>query len=181
MGAGIIPVSSSGNWVNLRSPTMPGTISFTNRFDHTLDAKNRLMVPQTFRDIVEKAEGEVKFFLTRGFEKCLALYAGSTWEKMRVLLETRKAEEVAEIKSRRFFRLFYSSAVEVTPDKAGRILIPEHLRKVAGLEKKVVLIGVNDRVELWNPEKWETFSEGAAEEEVGEYERSAKEAFRAIV
>ncbi|HUW58415.1 MAG TPA: division/cell wall cluster transcriptional repressor MraZ, partial [Planctomycetota bacterium] len=127
---------------------MPGTISFTNRFDHTLDSKNRLMVPQAYREIVEKAEGEIKFFLTRGFEKCLAMYSGSTWERMRVLLETRKAEEVAEIKSRRFFRLFYGSAVEVTPDRTGRILIPEHLKKVAGLEKKVVLIGVSDRIEL---------------------------------
>ena len=159
---------------------MPGTISFTNRFDHTLDAKSRLMVPQSYRESVEESEGEVKFFLTRGFEKCLAMYARSTWEKMRVLLESRKAGEVAEIKSRRFFRLFYSSAVEVTPDKAGRILLPEHLRNVAGLARKVVLIGVDDRIELWNPARGENFSEGPEEEE-GEYERSAKEAFRAIL
>ena len=174
-------MSPGGNDTPLWSPSMPGTISFTNRFDHTLDAKNRLMVPQSYRESVEESEGEVKFFLTRGFEKCLAMYAGSTWEKMRVLLESRKAGEVAEIKTRRFFRLFYSSAVEVTPDKAGRILIPEHLRKVAGLKKTVVLIGVNDRVELWDPERWEKFSEGREAEEEGEYEKSAKEAFRAIV
>ena len=159
---------------------MPGTINFTSRYDHVLDAKNRLMIPQAYRTIVRKAEGEIKFYLTRGFEKCLAMYPASTWDKMRALLESRKAEEVAEIKSRRFFRLFFSSAVEVTPDKAGRILIPEHLRKLAGVEKKVVLIGVSDRIELWDSERWRKFSEGEGEEEEGDYEKSAKEAFRGI-
>lgn len=152
---------------------MPAAIDFIGRYDHALDAKNRLMVPQAFRDTVAKAEKDIKFYLTRGFDQCLAMYARSTWRAMVTLLKSRKAEELAQPKTRKFFRLFYSSAVEVTPDKAGRILIPEHLRELAGLEKRIVLIGVNDRIEIWDAERWGRFSEGAD----GEYEESASDAF----
>jgi len=152
---------------------MPDAIDFLGRYDHTLDAKNRLMVPQRFRDIVRDAEGEVHFYLTRGFDQCLAMYVKSTWGRMVALLDSRKADELAEVGKRKFFRLFYSSAVEVTPDKAGRILIPDHLRELAGLEKRVVLVGVNDRIEIWDAERWSQFTEG----EEGEYEDSAREVF----
>lgn len=149
------------------------SIDFIGRYDHTLDAKNRLMVPQCFRDSVGKAEKSFKFYLTRGLDRCLAMYAPSTWSRMVELLNSRKAEELAERRTRKFFRLFYSSAVEVKPDKAGRILIPDHLRELGGLKKSVVLIGVNDRIEIWDRDRWARFTEG----EEGEYEESAREAF----
>ena len=125
---------------------MPDAIDFIGRYDHALDAKNRLMVPQAFRDAVRKAEKELTFYLTRGFDRCLAMYAKSSWDAMVALLKSRKAEELAHMKTRKFFRLFYSSAVALKPDKAGRILVPEHLKSLAALEKHVVLIGVNDPV-----------------------------------
>lgn len=153
---------------------MPVSIDFIGRYDHTLDAKNRLMVPQAFRDVVKRAEKSLGFYLTRGLDKCLAMYAKSSWMKMVDLLNSRKADELADGKARKFFRLFYSSAVEVTPDKAGRIVIPDHLRALGGLKKKVVLIGVNDRVELWDSKTWTRFAEGKE----GEYEDSASQAFR---
>jgi len=153
---------------------MRDSIDFIGRYDHTLDAKNRLMIPQTFRDVVKGAEKSLKFFLTRGFDQCLAMYAKSTWSRMVELLNSRKAEELAARKTRKFFRLFYSSAVEVTPDKAGRVVIPDHLRKLAGLARKVVLIGVNDRIEIWDARRWARFAEG----DEGEYEDSAREVFR---
>ena len=152
---------------------MPVMIDFIGRYDHTLDSKNRIMVPGAFRDTVKEAERSLSFYLTRGFDRCLAMYAKSTWNEMVTLLKSRKAEELAHTRTRKFFRLFYSSAVEVVPDKAGRIVIPDHLRKLAGLEKRVVLIGVNDRIEIWDVERWAQFSEGTD----GEYEQSAGEAF----
>ncbi len=152
---------------------MAELIDFIGRYDHTLDAKNRLMVPQSFRDSVKNAKEELKFYITRGFDQCLGMYAQSTWSEMVSLLKSRKSEEMAQSKTRKFFRLFYSSAVEVKPDKAGRILIPEHLKEIAGLQKKVVLIGVNDRIEIWDSERWTRFSEGVE----GEYEQSASDAF----
>lgn len=152
---------------------MPAEIDFIGRYDHTLDAKNRLMVPQAFRDVVEENEQSLNFFLTRGFDDCLAMYTPSTWKEMISLLKSRKEGEIAKKVTRKFLRMFYSSTVEVTPDNAGRILIPEHLRKIAGLEKKVVLVGVNDRIEIWDADRWTKFSEG----EEGEYESSASAAF----
>ncbi|HUU42338.1 MAG TPA: division/cell wall cluster transcriptional repressor MraZ, partial [Planctomycetota bacterium] len=142
------------------SRRMPAAIDFIGRYDHTLDAKNRLMIPQAYRDAVKRAERSLRFFLTRGLDECLAMYAKSTWSRMVDLLNSHKSDELAERKIRKFYRTFYSSAVEVTPDKAGRIVIPEHLRKLAGVERKVVLIGVNDRIEIWDAEKWARFAEG---------------------
>ncbi len=153
---------------------MPDSINFIGRFDHNLDAKNRLMVPQSYRDVAERAEGTVKFYVNRGLEKCLAMYTASTWEKMAVLLDTRKAGEFAGKEARKFLRLFFSSAVEVVPDKAGRILIPDHLRAFAGLKKQVVLNGARDRIEIWDAEEWANYSRT----EEGEYEESAREALR---
>ncbi len=153
---------------------MPDSINFIGRFDHTLDAKNRLMVPQTYRDIIQRAEGSVKFHINRGLDKCLAMYAASTWEKMAALLDARKAGEFAEKDARKFLRLFFSSAVEVVPDKAGRILIPDHLREFAGLKKQLVLNGAGDRIEIWDAEEWAKYSRM----DEGEYEQSAREAFR---
>jgi MraZ protein len=152
---------------------MRTAIDFIGRYDHTLDSKNRVMVPQTFRDVVKRSEKSLRFYVTRGFDDCLSMYATSTWMEMVALLKSRKAGELAQTGTRKFFRVFYSSAVEVTPDKAGRIVIPDHLRKLAGLTKEVVLIGVNDRIEIWDAERWARFS---AQEE-GEYERSAGEVF----
>ena len=152
---------------------MPTEIDFIGRYDHTLDAKNRLMIPQAFRDVLKENEKEFKFFVTRWLDKCLAMYAPSTWKEMVLLLKSRKAGEIARQETRKFLRMFYSSTVEVVPDKAGRILIPDHLRMIAGLEKKVVLIGVNDRIEIWDAQTWAKFSTGGD----GEYEASASEAF----
>ena len=153
---------------------MPNAINFIGRFDHNLDAKGRLMVPQTYRDIAQGVEGAVKFYVNRGFEKCLAMYTASTWEKMAALLDARKAGEFADKDARKFLRLFFSSAVEVIPDKAGRILIPDHLRAFAELKKQLVLNGAGDRIEIWDAEEWVKYSRT----EEGEYEQSAREALR---
>jgi len=153
---------------------MPGAINFIGRYEHTLDSKNRLMIPQVYRDMVARAESSLKFFLNRGFDECLAMYTESTWNEMVQVVKSHKEEELSEEETRKFVRWFFSSAVEVIPDKAGRILIPDHLRDLAGLKKQVVLIGVSDRVEIWDAERHAQASAGKK----GDYENSAKEAFR---
>ena len=153
---------------------MPGPVNFIGRYEHNLDAKNRLMVPQAYRDIVQRAEGTVKFFLNRGLDKCLGLYAASTWARMSAMLEERKASVFAGMEARKFHRIFFGTAVEVAPDKAGRILVPEHLKEFAGLKKQVVLNAVNDCVEIWDAEEWARYSSTKE----GEYEQAAREAFR---
>jgi len=155
---------------------MPNAINFIGLYQHSLDSKARLMIPQVYRDMVSRAEPSLKFFLNRGFDECLAMYTESTWNEMVQVVKGRREGELSEEESRKFARWFFSSAVEVVPDKAGRILIPEHLRLLAGLKKHVVLIGVSDRVEIWDAERHADVN--AAKK--GDYERSAKEAFRRI-
>ena len=154
--------------------SVPDAINFIGRFDHNLDAKNRLMVPQAYRDVAQRVEGTVKFYINRGLDKCVAMYTASSWDGMASMLAARKASEFAEEEARKFRRVFFSSAAEVVPDKAGRILIPDHLREFAGLKKEVVLMGAGDRIEIWDAEEWAAYSRT----DEGEYEQSAREAFR---
>jgi MraZ protein len=155
---------------------MPSTINFIGLYEHTLDSKSRLMIPQAYRDIVSRVEPSLKFFLNRGFDECLAMYTESTWTEMVQVVKSLKEGELSDEETRKFSRWFFSSAVEVVPDKAGRVLVPEHLRQLAGLRKQVVLIGVSDRVEIWDAERYAYVNAGKK----GDYERSAKEAFRRI-
>lgn len=156
---------------------MAAEIDFISRYDHTLDAKHRLMIPQAYRDMMTEAGEEFKFFLTQGMEECVDMYPRSMWERMVALLRSRKADELGREETRKFFRLFRSNAVKVVPDKAGRIVIPAHLRGVAGLEKDLVLIGASDHVEVWDRERWAKYSACGA----GEYEAGAREVFAGLL
>ena len=153
---------------------MSTSINFIGRCRHTLDAKNRLMVPLTYRKIVQSVEGDVKFYITPGLNKCLAMYPAGKWENMVGKLEGLQAWEFADEGARKFRRIFFGSAEEVVPDKAGRIVIADHLREHAELKKQLVLNGAGDHVEIWDAEQWALYSHM----DDGEYERSAREAFR---
>ena len=119
----------------------------TGEFNHSIDAKGRLIIPSKFRDIL----GE-DFVITKGLDGCLFLYPNNEWkifeEKLRTLPLTNK-------NARTFTRFFLGSAVDGGLDKQGRVLISSALRMFANLEKDVVLVGVLDRVEIWNKAKWD--------------------------
>ena len=119
----------------------------TGEFNHSIDAKGRLIIPSKFRDIL----GE-EFVITKGMDNCLFLYPNNEWklfvEKLRTLPITNKI-------SRNFERFFVGSAVDGGLDKQGRVLISSALREYAELEKDVVLVGVLDRVEIWDKAKWD--------------------------
>lgn len=120
----------------------------TGEYKHSIDAKGRLIIPSKFREIL----GD-DFVITKGLDGCLFLYPGNEWkifeEKLRGLpLLTNK-------NARTFSRFFLGSAVDGGLDKQGRVLLSSALISFAGLEKDVVLVGVLDRVEIWNPEKWD--------------------------
>jgi MraZ protein len=120
----------------------------TGEFNHSIDAKGRLIIPSKFRDIL----GE-DFVITKGLDGCLFLYPNNEWkifeEKLRTLPLTNK-------NARTFTRFFLGSAVDGGGlDKQGRVLISSALRTFAGLEKEVVLVGVLDRVEIWDKAKWD--------------------------
>ena len=119
----------------------------TGEYSHSIDAKGRLIIPAKFRDIL----GE-DFVITKGLDGCLFLYPNNEWSifegKLRTLPLTNK-------NARTFTRFFLGSAVDGGLDKQGRVLISSALREFAGLEKDVVLVGVLERVEIWNKAKWD--------------------------
>jgi len=118
-------------------------------YRHSIDTKRRISVPAKMR----KDLGD-KFVITRGLDSCLFVYPMSEWEKL-----SSKLSELPMGKSstRNFVRLMLSGASEVELDQLGRVLIPEYLRKYAGLKKNAVIAGVNTRMEIWDAASWDEF------------------------
>lgn len=124
---------------------------FMGEYNHTLDAKSRLIIPSKFRE----ALGE-EFVISKGMDGCLFVYAKEEWEAFEEKLSTLPTTTNKD--ARKFARFFLSGADNVEVDKQGRILIPSHLKEFAGLEKDVVLAGVGKRIEIWSKEKWDAIS-----------------------
>ncbi|HEY8447815.1 MAG TPA: division/cell wall cluster transcriptional repressor MraZ [Thermomicrobiales bacterium] len=120
---------------------------FLGRYAHTLDAKGRLAIPARFREAL--TEGVV---LTRGIDRCLALYPMSTWIP---LAEKVNALPITDPDARAFRRMVFAEAVNLELDGQGRILVPPELRQYAGLEREVYVVGVHSSIEIWSPARWE--------------------------
>lgn len=123
------------------------SVMFMGEYNHTIDAKNRLIIPSKFRETL----GD-EFVVTKGLDGCLFVYDNEEWasfeEKLRSLPLTNKD-------ARTFVRFFLAGAASVEVDKQGRILIPSVLKEFAGINKEVALIGVASRIEIWSKERWE--------------------------
>ncbi len=116
-----------------------------------LDEKGRLFLPAKYREAL--AEGVV---VTRGQENCLVVWPPEVFDRE----ADRAAEKPLTSKAARgYSRMFFSAGDEVAPDKQGRIGIPAVLREYAALEREVVVIGVRDRLEIWNPVTWRDYQE----------------------
>jgi len=122
---------------------------FMGEYQHSLDAKGRIIVPAKFRDPLGG-----QCVVTRGLDQCLFLYPPAEWATMEEKLKTLP---LTQRDARAFVRFFFSGATDVELDKQGRIMIPAALRDYAGLTKDVVVIGVSTRVELWSKENWERY------------------------
>ncbi|MFH1461068.1 MAG: division/cell wall cluster transcriptional repressor MraZ [Patescibacteria group bacterium] len=128
-------------------------------FKHILDTKKRLAIPVKFRRFFN--QGAV---ITRGIDNCLVLYSLKEWENMANKLGQLPT---SQIEARSFARVMLAGAMAVKFDRLGRILIPDYLKKYALLEKKAVIIGLYNRLEIWSEEKWELYRQ-RAEKEVGD-------------
>ncbi len=126
---------------------------FYGEYKHSLDNKDRVIIPAKFREIFKEHYAE-KFFITRGLDQCLFVFTEETWK-----FQEKKFRDLPFTKSeaRKFNRLFFSGACEVICDKQGRILIPDYLKGYADIKEEVVIIGVSDRIEIWAKEKWTDF------------------------
>src|SRR3989338_3741076 len=116
---------------------------------HNLDAKRRLDIPSKFRK--ELGEGAI---LTRGLDNCLFIFPSKYWMPFAEMLA---GLSMAKQDTRSFARLFLSAATEVEFDSLGRILVPERLKKYAGLKKSVVVAGLFNRLEIWDEDKWNDY------------------------
>lgn len=121
---------------------------FLGRYAHTIDAKGRIAVPARFRE--ELAGGVV---LTRGIDRCLALYPMSAWQP---LAEKVSALPISDPDARIFRRMVFAEAIDLELDGQGRILLPPDLRHYAEIERDAFVVGVNSSIEIWSPARWES-------------------------
>ena len=118
-------------------------------YHHNIDDKGRLVIPTKYREEIGES-----FVITRGLEKCLYAYSLEEWDKL-----VAKLNELPFNKkdARTFIRTFFSGATVCEFDKNGRINITSPLVSYAGLSKACVIIGVNDRLEIWDEEIFNDF------------------------
>ncbi|KIS03094.1 division/cell wall cluster transcriptional repressor MraZ [Paucilactobacillus wasatchensis] len=123
---------------------------FMGEFSHTVDTKGRLIIPAKFREQLG-----TQFVITRGMDGCLFGYPLTEWQ---ILEDKLKELPLTKKDARSFVRFFYSAATECEFDKQGRINLPAALRTHAGLDKKCVVVGVSERIEIWSEDRWNSFA-----------------------
>lgn len=115
-------------------------------YTHTIDDKNRMSLPSKFRGELGK-----KVVLTRGFDRCVAIFTEKEWKKVS---EKLSESSMLQADNRNFNRFMFSGAVEAEVDSIGRVLLPDFLLKWGALKTKVSVIGVESRVEIWDEAAW---------------------------
>lgn len=119
---------------------------FMGEYNHSIDAKGRIIVPAKFRE----ALGE-QFVVTLGLDGCLFVYPDEEWQEFIQQLNNLPGNKEA----RQLQRYFMAGAATCEVDKQGRILIPHKLREAAALEKEIVFVGVLKKIEIWSKERWD--------------------------
>lgn len=134
---------------------------FMGEYNHTIDAKGRLIVPSKFRELLGNG-----FVVTKGLDGCLFVYPNEEWAtiegKFRSIPLTTKD-------ARKFSRFFFAGAASCELDRQGRVLLPQTLRDYAGLQKDVVLAGVLGRIEIWDQGRWQDANTYDDMDEVAEH------------
>ena len=134
---------------------------FMGEYNHTIDAKGRLIIPSKFRE----ALGDT-FVVTKGLDGCLFVYDNTEWTAFE---EKLKSLPITNKDARKFTRFFLAGAAEVEVDKQGRILVPNVLREFAELNKDVVLIGVASRIEILSKERFDGIASYDDMDEIAEH------------
>ena len=129
-------------------------------FEHSLDAKGRLIMPSKLREDI----GE-KFIITKGLDGCLFAFSIEEWK---IFEQKLRALPISNKDARAFSRFFFAGAMDCEIDKQGRFLISSNLRDFAELTKEVVIIGMDSRIEIWSKENWEKCDEDISADEIAE-------------
>lgn len=122
-------------------------------YEHSLDSKNRLLVPSKLKNLILN-----KVYIMKGFDGCLSVYDESSFNSY---VEKLQNYSFNQAKQREFIRVILSSVVEMEADKVGRLSIPTATMRKYNIEKDVVVVGVGDHVEIWNKTKWEEYIEAS--------------------
>lgn len=125
---------------------------FLGEYQPNITEGSRIALPKKLRDQIRGEE----LILSKGFERCVFIYDREDW-----VAETQKQVEnpITDSKTRDIKRYLFSSAAEATIDDQGRIVLPATLKDYAGINKKTVVIGAGDHVEIWDPVNWKEYSE----------------------
>jgi MraZ protein len=132
---------------------------FYGEYIHGIDRKGRLILPAKFRDVC-KETGIERFFLTRGLDKCIFMFSDEEW---RTQEQKFKNMPFTKQESRSFNRLFFSGASDIYPDKQGRFIVPPYLKDYAGIKRDTVIIGIANRIEIWDKQIWKEFYSNSSE------------------
>ncbi len=132
--------------------------AFAGETRHPLDEKNRLSIPAKYRRWADGQDGECTFVVTKGSDPCLVVYPSTEWD---ILSEKLLKLSYFKKKNRAFIRALARSSVRLKCDGQGRILIPTSLLEYAHIKKEVTIIGVLNRLELWDPETLEKHEESS--------------------
>lgn len=139
---------------------------FLGEYSYTIDEKKRLAVPSKFRLTLGR-----KAVITRGLDNCLFLYPSKEWQK---LAEKLSKLPLSQADARGFARIMLAGAMEVSLDKLGRILVPDYLKEYASLQKKVIIAGLYNRIEIWDEERWNAYKQ-KTEKEAGDIAERLRE------
>lgn len=126
---------------------------FTSEYECKLDAKGRLVLPAKIKsNLPETSGGEL--VVRRGFEPCLVVYPFTEYKK--IYAKVASLNEFNE-EYRKLQRNFFRGNTQVELDNNGRFLIPKTMLRYAGLDKEVIVVGMGNRIEIWNPDTYEEY------------------------
>ena len=131
---------------------------FYGEYSHSIDRKGRLILPSKFRETC-KEFGVDRFFITRGLDKCIFMFSADEWRSQE---QKFKNMSFTKQETRSFNRMFFSGAVDVLPDKQGRFIIPPYLKDYANIKRDTTIIGVSNRIEIWDQKAWEEFHKNSS-------------------
>ena len=131
---------------------------FIGEYKYNLDIKNRLALPTKFRKLFD--QGVV---ITKGLDNCLFIYTAKEWQK---LAEKLANLPFSQAKSRAFSRLMLAGAMDVRVDKQGRVILPDYLKSFASLNKKVVIAGLYNRLEIWDEKMWFKYQKNSEKDSI---------------
>lgn len=139
---------------------------FIGEYTYSIDDKKRLAIPAKFRKLLGK-----KAVITKGLDNCLFLYTMKDWNELAIKLSKMP---LAQADARGFARVMLAGAMECELDNLGRILVPDYLKNYAELQKKIIIAGIFNRIEIWDDDKWNEYK-SKTEDSVGDMAERLKE------